>query len=547
MLAVRGFRHHDGAMKLARIEISNFRCFDQFDLQVAGESLIFIAPNGGGKTSLLVGLRYALSGGSPLALSDFADTTRPVEIIATLTDLDPADQAAFADAVSFGGDGATLRVGVKGVWDDSAAELDVTWGYPDHGWTRVARDARERLLLLWLPSWRDPGVLLSFVGRRSLLQLLVDALSLDQPLADAVAAIDAASTQLAGDAAFAQLLSDLRSDLARLIPRVSTDPYSVEVAAADERDLLRQLELGLAYSGPTIGVTHQSSGLAQLTIFALAFRILSAASTTLTLVDEPEISLQPHAQRALTAAIVAAADQAILATHSSNVLDRIDPRRVVRLKRDGGSVIAVRPSGLTDDDAKRLARYATSQTAEALFAMTVILVEGISDYFVVRLLAHQAARSLDGEGVTVLSMEGAGMLRTYVALLGPHGFQLRLAGLCDVDAEASWLATLQDAGVPVHDRASMESNGFFVCDQDLEDELVRAIGDAETQSVIAAEGEAAAFAAFAAQQGNVGLSVTEQLVRFLRRSKPKWSPLLAERAAHLGNVPAVLTRLLSNV
>jgi recombinational DNA repair ATPase RecF len=46
--------HH---LKLHRLEIKNFRCFDNFDLVVNGESLFFINENGGGKTSLFSALR----------------------------------------------------------------------------------------------------------------------------------------------------------------------------------------------------------------------------------------------------------------------------------------------------------------------------------------------------------------------------------------------------------------------------------------------------------------------------------------------------------
>jgi hypothetical protein len=45
-------------------------------------------------------------------------------------------------------------------------------------------------------------------------------------------------------------------------------------------------------------------------------------------------------------------------------------------------------------------------------------------------------------------------------------------------------------------RADLEALGFYVCNADLEDELVRALGAAVVERVIEAEGEWASFQTF---------------------------------------------------
>ena len=141
-------------MRLQRIQIKNFRSFRDFDLVVGGDSLTIVAPNAGGKTTLLVAIAATLSGQRGFGRRDFRDPAVPFEIVATLRELDPVDQSTFADAADFAGAGPTLEVGIRAIWDDDAEQADVTWGFPQRDWTRVGRDARARLPSRWLPTHR---------------------------------------------------------------------------------------------------------------------------------------------------------------------------------------------------------------------------------------------------------------------------------------------------------------------------------------------------------------------------------------------------------
>lgn len=532
-------------MRLQRIQIKNFRCFDDFDLTVGGDSVTVVAPNAGGKTTLLVAIGSALSGARGFGRRDFRDLDEPLEIVATLKEFDPDDQGAFADAIRFSGPEPTLEIGIRAIWDDDAEQVDITWGFPQRAWARAGREARERLALLWLPSARDPTRLISFVGTRSVLDQLVSSLDLDDPLSAALTAVQAATDGLITSPAMSQLLEGLRDALAQLIPDVATGAFNIETVASTSGELLGQFELALAHAGPHVPVERQSSGLVQLAIFVVALQ-LAVTRPYIVLLDEPEASLHPQAQRSLATAIRRDSHQSIVATHSSNVLSGGDARNVVRLQRDGADVEAKRPSSLSADDAAKLVRYTTPETAEAFFARTVVLVEGPSDYLAVRAAARAINMDLDARGVAVVSLQGAGLLATYLSLLGPSGLDLRVCGLCDADTEGDWQAKLTAAGMNASDRASMNAHGFFVCDVDLEDELVRALGDAAVQEIIEQEGETAKFTAFANQPSNRTMSLNEQLVAFARSNKTRWSPRLA---ADLGaaSMPEPLQGVFSRV
>lgn len=532
-------------MLLQRIQIKNFRCFKDFDLDINGKSLTIVAPNGGGKTALLWAIGSALSGVRGLDRRDFQRLDSPVEIVATLTGFTADDQSAFVDAIRFPRGGPTLDIGIRAVWDEDADRVDVTWGYPENDWLRVRRSARERLKLVWLPADRDPSRLVAFVGGRSVLERLLDSMDLDDALDDALVTMKSAMAALVADAEMAQLLGTLDNDLASVIPDVIPGTFDVETAATTSRDLLAQFELALSYAGPHAPVSRQSSGLAQLAAFVVALQVIRVAPT-IVLVDEPELSLHPQAQRSSFTALSRHALQSLGATHSSSLISAVDPRNIVRLKRSDGDTKPRTPRGLTAEDALKLSRYATAETAEAYFARSVIFVEGPSDFLALRVVARTIGVDLDARGVALVSLQGAGLFGTYLRLLGPQGLDLDVLGLCDADAEADWQTKLTAAGVTVTDGAAMNTAGFFVCRPDLEAELIRALGEGAVEAVIDEEGQTARLARYVDAPERLGLSRAEQLGAFARNNKTRWAPRLADELSP-ASVPAPLRELLSRV
>ena len=114
--------------------------------------------------------------------------------------------------------------------------------------------------------------------------------------------------------------------------------------------------------------------------------------------------------------------------------------------------------------------------AEALAAgadsRAVILVEGKSDQAAVETLSRRVGRDLDAEGISVIPVGGATTIGHFLSLLGPDGFDVSLAGLCDAGEEADLRRNLECAGFgPNLSRVDMETLGFFVCDADVESEL----------------------------------------------------------------------------
>jgi hypothetical protein len=183
-------------------------------------------------------------------------------------------------------------------------------------------------------------------------------------------------------------------------------------------------------------------------------------------------------------------------------------------------------------------------------ARAVVLVEGPSDLRAIETLAARRGRHLGSEGVSIVSMAGSKNIGTFLARFGPKGLGVRLAGLCDAREEGDFRRALEQAGLGAGlTRSDMEGAGFYVCDADLEDELIRAVGVDAVERVLAAEGELGAFRTFQKQPAKRGQPLDQQLRRFMGTfsgRKIRYAGLLTE-AVDLTRVPRPLDGVLGHV
>jgi len=190
------------------------------------------------------------------------------------------------------------------------------------------------------------------------------------------------------------------------------------------------------------------------------------------------------------------------------------------------------------------------QMAEAFFARTVVLVEGISDQLALEALAERRGRNLDAEGISILPIGGSKNIGRFLDLFGPQGSDLRLAGLYDAAEEGDFQRGLERAGLGSNlTRADMEPLGFYVCVVDLEDELIRSLGAASVEQVVDAQGDLGSFRTFQKQHAQQGLTDEEQLRRFMGSGggrKIRYARLLVD-ALDLTQVPRPLDRVLAHI
>ena len=189
-------------------------------------------------------------------------------------------------------------------------------------------------------------------------------------------------------------------------------------------------------------------------------------------------------------------------------------------------------------------------TAANLSARAVVLVEGVSDQLALEALARRRGRHLAAEGVSIVPMGGATNISRFLARFGPRGAGLKLAGLCDIGEEEDFKRALERAGFGVHvTRSDMERLGFHVCNKDLEDELIRALGTADVEHVMAAQGDLGAFRIFQNQPEWRGRAHEEQLRRFMgtRGGRKIQTAARLVEALDLAMVPRPLDEVLAHI
>jgi hypothetical protein len=183
-------------------------------------------------------------------------------------------------------------------------------------------------------------------------------------------------------------------------------------------------------------------------------------------------------------------------------------------------------------------------------ARTVVLVEGVSDQRALETLAARRGHDLASAGIAIVAMGGSKNVRYAVDRFGPAGLGLRLSGLVDAPEEGDYRRALEQAGLALGPaRAELERLGFFVCDADLEDELIRALGPARVEAILEANGDLSTFRTFQYQPAQRGRAIGAQLRRFMGTKagrKEAYAAHLVE-ALDLDEMPRPLDRLLRHV
>ncbi len=178
-------------------------------------------------------------------------------------------------------------------------------------------------------------------------------------------------------------------------------------------------------------------------------------------------------------------------------------------------------------------------------ARAIVLVEGLSDQIALETLAARRSRDLEHE-VVVVPIGGAQAIGRFLDRFG----ETKLAGLCDVGEEEVFRRSLEQAGFGSElTRADMERLGFYVCVEDLEDELIRALGAASIEAVLEYQGDLGSFRTFQKQPAWRGRPTEAQLRRYMGsadRRKLRYARLLVD-ALDLDRVPRPLDRVLAHV
>ena len=186
--------------------------------------------------------------------------------------------------------------------------------------------------------------------------------------------------------------------------------------------------------------------------------------------------------------------------------------------------------------------------ARAESARTVVLVEGISDQMALETLAGRHGRDLGAEQIVIVPIGGAHAMTRYLELFGPPGAGLTIVGMCDAGEAQHVRRGLEAAGLgSSRNSAEMERLGFYVCEEDLEDELIRACGQTAIEDILDPQGDLDSFRTFRQQPAWRQEGFDAQMRRWLgagARRKIRYARLLVS-SLPLDRMPRPLTAVLS--
>lgn len=494
-------------LHVSRVEVVNYRNFERFLLDPFPPHAVIVGENGVGKSNLLQAMRLVLDprvsdasrvlrpedvwSGDPAGLAGGTEVTVSVDICG-FDDDDPA-KAALSDCL-VGVDPYVARLNYRFAPSlRSAGGHDTGTGGPltpdDYEVSLYARDddtadsrrARRAVSMRVLPALRDAESDLRAWSTNPLRSLVEELAIGDALLARTVDDLGRAMDALSADPEVTDLAARLTGRLGAMAgARLDVEP-TLGFASSKKEDLVRSVRLYVD-AARTRGVADTSLGGANvlylsLLLEALARRRAAAGFVGMVVaVEEPEAHLHPTMQRRLFGYLLRQEPSLVLTTHSPHIAAVTPIGSFVSLTRDtaGGATVGRTTAGLglTGTKCADVERYLDVSRAEVLFASAVILVEGVSEVYLLAAVAEAAEFDLDEHGVVVASVDGTDF-DPYTTFLGPTGLDLPTFVLTDGDASVA------TTGANAGDRTEpgLRRGARLVRDQAAREELLAAIGD----------------------------------------------------------------------
>jgi putative ATP-dependent endonuclease of OLD family len=453
-------------MRITRLAIQSFRNFRDLVIDPFPTPAVIVGENGSGKTNILHALRLVLDPGLPdrarrltaddlhEASGSFADAVE-VSISIDLSDFDDNESAQVElDGAIISTDPYVARLTYRyaprmRLGSDSGTAAPPALTLDDYEWGLFAGDSttdevrriRDHVGITVLPALRDAEADLARYNRSPLARLLEQLPPESASLEAAHAAIDDAMDDLRRDDQIQEAERRIRARAKGMSgPQLPLDP-SLGFASRRNDGLIRSLQLFID-STRTRSVAQTSTGAANVLYLALLLESLmlrgekDAVVDTFLAVEEPEAHLHPVLQRHLFSHLLREPARLLLTTHSPHIAAVAPLQSLVLLSIEpaGGGSNASTVSGatLSTQEIGDLERYLNVSRAEVLFSRLIILVEGISEVYILPALGRALRFDLDAHGVVVANIEGTNFF-PFIQLLGKDGLRRDVIVVTDGD------------------------------------------------------------------------------------------------------------------
>ncbi len=286
-------------------------------------------------------------------------------------------------------------------------------------------------------------------ARFSPLTKLLDVANLTEAQKEALLAqVRAANAEIKKDEVIKTLGGSIQSSLRKTLGATFTLGVDVGVSDPTFAALTRSLVLLLTSKG-MVDADPSRNGLGlnnalYISMLLEVFRQRSARPNVagqLLLVEEPEAHLHPELQRVIFRGIQESGCQTIATTHSTHVTSLAPLKNVIVLTSNDtpatSFVVPCTACKLTSDEEKDLERYLDATRSTLLFSRRVILVEGMSEVFLIPPLVKKLMDvDLQEEGISVIAIHGTHFL-AYAKLFQEKGIEKKCVVITDGDFKPS--------------------------------------------------------------------------------------------------------------
>ena len=178
-----------------------------------------------------------------------------------------------------------------------------------------------------------------------------------------------------------------------------------------------------------------------------------------------------------------------------------------------------------------------------------MLLEGASDVAALQAASERASLGLGDAGVRLIDMGGATNVRRHLVDAARAPTKPRVLGMCDIKEGSFFVRALRELDCDVSSVDELPRWGFQLCDRDLEDELLRALGSDGVRQVFDGLGLSGRFATFTRQPAWAARDFHEQARRFAGVASGRKEVMAAALAAALDPeaLPSPLRQLLDDV
>lgn len=473
-------------MKIEKILLNNFRCFDSKGVEFTLDNTLttLVGGNGSGKTAVLQAISRLFGTSSAQRSIQRRDFHIPsdrkellsgdklaIEACLGFPELEDPNKSSlnavpeFFNQMSVSGEGNPPKVQIRleATWTDDgtpegAIEEEIRWVRPDCPWEsspRVQPAERSSIQFIYLPANRDATTQVTSLLKGRLWQAAKWSPEFKNKSAEKAEEIQKDFSQ------------EKPSEF--LLERLSKRWCQVHTADTDSTPCLRLLDNSFeelvrkaefTFKPDEANQEHHlfelSDGQRSLFHIALTAATLEAEQDalgtddslfeqdklhrvylTILAIEEPENSLSPF----FLSRIVKlsreiggfSSAQVLLSSHSPAILSRIEPEEVRYLRLNHATRSScIHPLHLPEsaDDARRYVRLAVKAHPELYFARFVILGEGDSERFIIPQLAEKMGISLDPSFVAFVPLGGRFVTHFWTLL---NDLNIPYATLLDLD------------------------------------------------------------------------------------------------------------------